>query len=98
MRKQNKIFLWPTYFDSTKTRTQGRKIPKNIAVPTPRQDELREAAQRIGLKTETFIAAKYPKSPWQKTGLIIVDKNRAKTKTIQKISKVIAVMRKQNLE
>ena len=96
MRKQNKIFLWPTYFDSTKTRTQGRKTPKNVAVPAPRQDELQKAAQKIGLQTETVAEAKHPKNPWQKTGLIIVNKNTPKTQIIRKVSKELSGMRAQN--
>jgi signal recognition particle subunit SRP19 len=96
MRKQNKIFLWPAYFDSTKTRTQGRKTPKNVAVPAPRQDELQKAAQKIGLQTETFAEAKHPKNPWQKTGLIIVNKHTPKTQIIRKVSKELSGMRAQN--
>ena len=96
MRKQNKIFLWPAYFDFTKTRTQGRKTPKNVAVPAPRQDELQKAAQKIGLQTETVAEAKHPKNPWQKTGLIIVNKNTPKTQIIRKVSKELSSMRAQN--
>jgi signal recognition particle subunit SRP19 len=93
MRKQNKIILWPTYFDSTKTRKQGRKTPKNLAVPAPRQDELQKAALRIGLQTEVVADANYPKSPWQKTGLLIVNKNTSKAKIICRVSKELTNMR-----
>ena len=96
MRKQNKIFLWPTYFDSTKSRTQGRKTPKNTAVPAPRQDEIQKAAQKIGLQTETVAEAKHPKNPCQKTGLIIVNKSTSKTQIIRKVSKELSGMRAQN--
>jgi len=96
MRRQNKIILWPTYFDSTKTRKQGRKTPKNTAVPAPRQDELQKVAQRIGLQTEIVADAHHPKSPWQKTGLVIVNKNTSKAKIICRVSKELTKMRTQN--
>jgi signal recognition particle subunit SRP19 len=96
MRKQNKIVLWPAYFDSTKTRKQGRKTPKNVAVPAPRQDELQKAAQKIGLQTEMIADAHHPKNPWQKTGLIIVPKNTSKTQIIHKVSKELTNIRTQN--
>jgi signal recognition particle subunit SRP19 len=96
MRKQNKIILWPTYFDSTRTRKQGRKTPKNTAVPAPRQDEIQKAAQKIGLQAETITEAHHPKTPWQKTGLTIVNKNASKTQIIRRVSKELTNIRTQN--
>jgi signal recognition particle subunit SRP19 len=86
MRKQNKLILWPTYFDSTKTRMNGRRIPKNLAVPTPKLKEIYEAAEKIGLQSETNSNAKHPITPWSKTGSLIVNKKESKTKTIRKIA------------
>jgi len=36
MQKQEKIIIWPAYFDSTKTRKDGRRIPKSLALPSPK--------------------------------------------------------------
>ncbi len=96
MRKQNKIILWPAYFDLTKTRKQGRKTAKNMAVPAPTQDEIQRAILRIGLQTQTIAEARHPKAPWQKTGLIIADKSASKTQIISRISKELAKTRTQN--
>jgi signal recognition particle subunit SRP19 len=96
MRKQNKIILWPTYFDSTKTRKQGRKTPRNSALPTPRYDELKKAAQKIGLQAVTIEGASHPKTPWQKTGLVVVPKNTTKTQIIKKLSKELVKVRTWN--
>ncbi len=96
MRKQNKIILWPMYFDSTKTRKQGRKTPKNTAIPAPTQDELTKATQKIRLQSQTITDARHPKTPWQKTGFIISDKSMSKTQTIRRISKELTKARAQS--
>jgi signal recognition particle subunit SRP19 len=93
MQKKNKIILWPAYFDLTKTRLQGRRIPKATATPSPRLDELQRAAQKCGLQTEITPNLKHPHVPWQKTGLILVTKNANKTNIICRVAKELSSMR-----
>ena len=50
MRKQDKMIIWPAYFDSTKTRRDGRRIPKSLAVPSPKILEIKDAAVEITRK------------------------------------------------
>jgi len=87
MRKQNKVILWPVYFDSTKTRRQGRRVPKNLAVPTPRLEEIQKALERKGFRYEVFPETRHPSIPWQKTGLIMVAKTNSKMKIIREVAK-----------
>jgi len=96
MRKQNRIVLWPAYFDSTKTRQQGRRISKGLAVPTPRLDELQKAAEKCGLQTEVVPDVKHPHAPWQKTGLIFVPKSASKMQIIRRVAKELSTIRAQN--
>ena len=96
MQKKNKIILWPAYFDSTKTRLQGRRIPKAIAVPSPKLDEIQKAAQKSGFQAEPSLDFRHPQAPWQKTGLILVPKNVNKTNTIRRVAKELSSMRAQN--
>lgn len=93
MRKQDKIIVWPTYFDSAKTRKDGRRIPKNLAVPSPKILEIREAVKELGLESELVPDAGYPKTPWLKTGIILVKKNEAKDKIIRRIAKQLLKIR-----
>ncbi len=94
MRKQDKILLWPAYFDSNKTRLQGRRVPKSLATPSPKLDEIQKAAMSIGLQLQVVLDVKYPKSPWQKTGYILIPKKGSKTQIIRKIAKELVNMRK----
>lgn len=93
MQKKNQIILWPVYFDSTKTRIEGRKIPKNSAVQSPRIDELEGAVQRLGLQFQTVADAAHSKEPWRKTGLLVVSKEGTKTQTIRKVAKMLQNIR-----
>jgi len=93
MRKQDKAIIWPTYFDSAKTRKEGRRVPKNIAVQSPKIQEIKEAAEKLGLKHEIAMEAGYPKTPWFKTGMIMVEKKGAKEQTIKKIAKQLLKIR-----
>ncbi len=94
MRKQDKILLWPAYFDSSKTRLEGRKVPKSLSITSPKPEEIQKASAAIGLQPEIVFDVKYPKSPWQKTYYILVPKKDSKTKIIRKIAKELAKMRK----
>jgi signal recognition particle subunit SRP19 len=93
MRKQDKIIIWPAYFDATKTKKDGRRVAKNLAVPLPKTTEIKDAAEKLGLKCELAENAGYPKTPWLKTGMLLVEKNETKEKTIEKIAKQLAKIR-----
>lgn len=95
MRKQNKIVLWPVYFDSTKTRLEGRRVPKSLATPSPKLKEIRKAVERVGLRPEIVTDAAYPSSPWKKTGLLAISKKGSKAKILRKIAKELLNIRGQ---
>lgn len=93
MRKQDKVVLWPAYFDSTKTRGEGRKIPKSLAVPSPKISELKEAVEKLGLEHELVPEAVYPKTPWLKTGMLLVAKKESKNQMIKRITRQLQKIR-----
>lgn len=87
MRKQEKFIIWPAYFNQTKTRKEGRRVPKTLAVPNPKITDVAMAVSQAGLKHELVAEAAYPKTPWLKTGLIMVEKKGSKEQIIRKIAK-----------
>ncbi|MEM3769729.1 MAG: signal recognition particle subunit SRP19/SEC65 family protein [Candidatus Bathyarchaeia archaeon] len=93
MRKQDKVILWPAYFDSTKTRGAGRKIPKILAVPSPKITELKEAVEKLGFECELMVDASYSKTPWLKTGMLLVAKKEAKNQLLKKIARQLQKIR-----
>jgi len=94
MRKQNKIFLWSVYFDANKTRADGRRVPKKLAISAPKLEELQIAAKRLNLQPEVVSDAAYPNSPWQRTGLVVVPKKESKGKTLKKIAEELSRLRR----
>lgn len=86
MRARDKIILWPVYFDSSKTRSQGRRVPKKIAVPTPKLNDIQTAVEKLGLKCTIATELAYPRSPWGKTGHVSVSKGRSKNNLLNDIA------------
>jgi signal recognition particle subunit SRP19 len=93
LRQQEKIIIWPAYFDSTKTRNDGRRVPKNLAVPSPRIAELKEAVDKLGLPHELVVDVGYPKTPWLKTGMILVKRKGSKGQMVLLVAKQLLKMR-----
>lgn len=93
MRKQENVVLWPVYFDNSKTRREGRKVPKNVAVSNPRLKELHKAAEVLGFSVKLEVDAAHPAIPWMKTGRMWVKKDKSKMKTIARIAKELLKIR-----
>jgi len=87
MKRKNTIVLWPAYFDLNRSRQKGRRVPKHLAVASPKLEEIQKAAENLGLKTEIVLDARYPKNPWQKTGFLLVYQQGSKTQLIHRIAK-----------
>jgi len=95
MRKKGKIVLWPLYFDLTKSRVDGRKVPKSVAVPSSKLDEIRKAVEQLGLQYEIVSDASHPKLSWQGSGMLVVSKVGSRAQTIRKIAEQLLVVRKE---
>lgn len=93
VRKRDKIVVWPVYFDSTKTRSEGRGVPKQLAVSLPKSDELRKAVERLGLEAEIVLDRAYPSDPLRETGFVVVPKRGPKTQLLRKIAEELAAVR-----
>ena len=93
MRKQDKAIIWPAYFDSAKTRKKGRRVPKSLAVQSPKIAEIKIASEKLGLRHEFAPEAGYPKTPWVKTGMMMVEKKGSKEQVIRKMAKQLLKIR-----
>ena len=87
MRKLDKAIIWPIYFDASKTRKEGTRVAKPLAVQSPKIDEIKLAVDRLGLKNEVRLEAHYAKTHWSKSGMLLVEKKEPKEKILQKIAK-----------
>jgi signal recognition particle subunit SRP19 len=93
MRQQDKIIIWPAYFDLTRTRRQGRQVPKNLAVEAPKALEVKAAAEKLGFSGEIVPDVAYSKTSNVKTGMILIKKKEPKNQAIRKIARQLVQTR-----
>jgi signal recognition particle subunit SRP19 len=93
MRKQDNVIIWPAYFDQSKTRKDGRRVAKSLAVQHPKIDEVTLAVEKLGLAHEVASESGYPKMPWVKTGMILVEKKGSKEQVIRRIADQLSKVR-----
>ena len=86
MERGRYLVLWPAYFDSTKSRDEGRRAPRHLCVPNPSPEELLEAAKRLGLRALLEPDKRYPRSWWAKPGRVLVQKHTRKAELIRRIA------------
>lgn len=86
MKKINGLVIWPAYIDSNKSRSQGRRIPKKLAVNAPKLDEIAKAAKELGLTPKIYPEKAYPRAPYEKSGAIIVAGKIKKTDFIKRLA------------
>jgi signal recognition particle subunit SRP19 len=86
LKLDGRILVWPANLDSSKTRLEGRKIPKSQSVQAPRLDELAEAARRLSLEAEITPQKSRPRNWWEKTGYITVSKENARIELLRSLA------------
>jgi signal recognition particle subunit SRP19 len=93
LKISGKIIVWPVNLDSTKSRTEGRKVPKGLAIQTPRLEEINEAAKRLSLQAELIPGKSRPILWWEKGGYAIITKKSTKTSLFRELAGEIKKMR-----
>lgn len=84
------ITLWPEYFDANLTRAQGRRLPKELCVPSPNLDLIAKGAMILDLEFEIREDMSYPKFPRDKHGCVKVERtDMSKTELLPKIAEVL---------
>jgi len=94
MKDETKTIIWPAYIDSTKSKSEGRKIPKKQAVNSPKLREITQAAKKLRLNPSVEKYKSYPSSWWEGSGRIIIDRNMSKQEVLIKLSNLINGSRK----
>lgn len=89
----DKIVIWPVYIDKTKTRNEGRRISKSLAIQNPSLIEIERAAKKLGLNPTVEKDKAYPKEWWEVSGRVLVDKVKPKSLLLKDIAKEIRRMR-----
>lgn len=97
MRQQKKVIIWPAYFNLRRTRSEGRRVPKKLAIPNPRIKDVKEAAEKINLSCEIILDKSYSNTPWLKSGMLLIEKEEPKSQLIRKIARQLSKMHSSKL-
>jgi len=94
MRNKKRFYIYPVYFDANRSRCEGRKVKKGLAVQNPLVTELAEVATMLNLEFEVNLEAKYPRFWWIPSGRLqikkqeIVNKNALVKKMAGQLRKI----------
>lgn len=90
MRKRSgMLVIWPSYFEKDLTRSQGRKIPANLAASNVTMKILEMAAESSGFEYQSESDKQYPRGFSDKNGYILVSnpENHKKKRVLLMLAK-----------
>ena len=95
MRNKKQFYIYPVYFDSSRSRTEGRRIKKGLAVATPSIEDLAQVATMLGLTFDVNLEAKYPRFWWVPSGRLQIKKQEPynKNSLIKKMASQLKKLR-----
>ena len=93
-KKDNKIVLWPEYFDKSISKSRGRRVPLKLATNTPTTDEIAKAAKRLKLNPKIEAKKSYPGRWSRQAGRVLVSSKIKKTKIIRRVAMVVKKYKK----
>lgn len=93
LKDKNKLVIWPIYLDSTRSRSEGRLLSMRNSVKSPDLKEIESAALELELNPIVETDKPYPKSWWDISGRVLVDKKAPKSITVKQIAEQINTKR-----
>jgi signal recognition particle subunit SRP19 len=90
----DKLVIWPLYFDSDRSRSQGRMVSSAEGVSYPSLDDVIAAAIRSGFDPEVERDKRHPKTWHESAGRILLPKKEPKSLVLKKIAKNLKGKRK----
>lgn len=63
--------LWPAHFDAALSRSEGRRVPRDLAVEEPTVDEIAKAVQQVGYDAVIERDKQYARE-WEPRGRVLV--------------------------
>jgi signal recognition particle subunit SRP19 len=94
MDEEKAWVLWPEYFDINRTRDQGRKVSKKLAIADPNLEMIGRALQRLGLEYKIEEAKSYPGNWYKSQGRVLVDRKFPKSQLLVKVAEQLAKLPK----
>lgn len=93
MKLPDRIVVWPANLDSTKSRKEGRKLAKGLALQAPKLEEISEASKRLSLDFEPVAAKSRPVNWWEKGGYLTVAKKGRRNELLRSLADEVKEIR-----
>ncbi len=88
------LIFWPQYFDIKRTRSDGRRLSKKLALDKVTTEEIAKSARRLGYRAEIETSFKYPRTWYDKPGRVVINaKGKKKSKILLELAKEIRKLR-----
>ncbi|MBD3196080.1 MAG: signal recognition particle protein Srp19 [Candidatus Lokiarchaeota archaeon] len=88
------LIFWPQYFDAKKTRSEGRRLPQNLAIEKITVKDIGEAAKNLGYQFQIERMLQYPRTWWEEPGRVLINTNgKRKSKVLKEIAREIRKLR-----
>ncbi len=92
--EERRLVLWPVYFDKAKSRSEGRRVPLELAVEKPTAELIRKAAEKAGYKAELDPNAAHPATWFEYRGRVFVYTNERKTEVLRKVAAQLRALKR----
>jgi len=88
-KEKRPIVLYPAYFDAERSREDGRRVARRLAVHAPTAEEIAQVAGVLGLKPKIDADSAHPSTPWKREGRVLVTANYFKTSVVRKVAEKV---------
>lgn len=94
MPDKDKLVIWPIYFDSSRSRSEGRMVSAAEGIKEPTLDDVITATLKAGYKPEIEREKKHPKTWYDSAGRILIPKKGPKSAALKRIARSLKVKEK----
>lgn len=87
--------VYPAYFDRELSRSEGRRVPEDMAVEDPTVEEIAKAVQQVGYDAKIEHDVSFSREPWRERGRVLVKNagDDAKNDVVQAVAAYVTAMR-----
>jgi signal recognition particle subunit SRP19 len=87
--------IWPAYLDADRSRSEGRRVARSMAVSEPSLEEIAKAVQQVGYDAVIERGKAYPRQPRTETGFVAVQNadDAGKSDMIQAVAAYVQALR-----
>ena len=93
LRSGDYFVIWCDYFDQDLTNSQGRRLPKNLAMKSPDLKMLSEACKQLNLVFIPEGSKAFPSLWWRRKGRVLVNREKIQSTKHELILRIAKKMR-----